>query len=162
MRILFLDDDDLRHEIFAEQAKAGGHESFHAHTVDEFAGLVDLHDFEQVWLDHDLNDFQYESKSADMYGSNEIDGRAAAHILNGLLPERRPKKIVIHSWNDTGAARMEAILRSGGFTDVHIEEFDGVAFFTRLKKWKDEGKDHKFLEFVVPEEKLKLLKWRDG
>lgn len=162
MKILFLDDDDLRHEIFAEQAKAGGHESFHAHTVDEFAGLIDLHDFDQVFLDHDLNDFQYESRSADMYGDNMVDGRAAAHWLVSLLPERRPSKVVIHSWNPTGAARMRAILEENGFTDVQEDQFDQVVFFRRLSEWQKRGKHHKFLEFVVPEEKLKLLEWKNS
>ncbi len=157
MKILFLDDDDLRHELFAEQAKSGGHQAFHAHSIGEFDGLVDLHDFDEVWLDHDLNDFQYDSLTADMYGEGELDGRAAAHTLKNLLPERRPKKVVIHSWNPTGAERMAEILREGGFTDVFIEEFDQTLFFRRLLKWKQEGKHHKFLEFVVPEERLKLI-----
>lgn len=161
MKILFLDDDDLRHEVFAEQAKAGGHEPFHAHTVDEFAGLIDLHDFDEVWLDHDLNDFQYESKGADMYGSGLLDGTAAAHWLVSLLPERRPQKVVIHSWNPPGANRMRAILEEGGFDNIEVEEFDQVVFFTRLVEWKKQGKHHKYLEFVVPEERLKLIGWRD-
>ena len=160
MKILFLDDDDARHEIFADQAKAGGHELFHAHTIDEFAGLIDIHDFDEVWLDHDLNDFQYESKGIEMYGNGELNGTAAARWLVSLLPERRPQKVVIHSWNPVGAANMQEILQNGGFDNVVIEEFDQVIYFTRLAEWQKQGKPHKFLEWIVPEEKLKFLEWK--
>jgi hypothetical protein len=47
-----------------------------------------------------------------------------------------------------------------GTTPEPSEEFDQVVYFTRLKQWKEDGKSHVFLEFVVPEEKLKLLKWK--
>jgi len=161
MKILFLDDDLLRHEVFAEMAKAAGHESFHAHTIGEFMGMTDGKPFDQVFLDHDLNDFEFESKFTDMYGTGEQTGVDAARWLASQLPEHRPSRVVIHSWNPPGAQRMRAVLEEAGFPEVVVEEFDQVVFFTRLKKWKDEGKDHKFLEFVVPEEKLQFLKWRN-
>jgi len=160
MRILFLDDDDLRHEVFAEQAKAGGHEAFHARTLGEFMGLTDGKHFDEIWLDHDLNDFQHESKWTDMYGTGEQTGVDAARWLAVQLPEHRPAKVVIHSWNPTGANRMRAILEEASFPEVVIEEFDQKTYFERLLKWKLDGRHHKFLEFVAPEEKLKFLSWQ--
>lgn len=154
MKFLHLDDDNLRHELFGEWAKEQGHESFHAHTIDEFAGLIDLKTFDVVFLDHDLNDFEHVSKTADMYGDCEANGTTAAHMLNALLPENRPSKVVIHSWNPDGANRMRAILEEGGFKDIEVTPFDDVAFIQRLLKWRQEGRQHKFLEWVPPEEKL--------
>jgi CheY-like chemotaxis protein len=160
MRILFLDDDDLRHEVFAEQAKAGGHEAFHARTLGEFMGLTDGKHFDEVWLDHDLNDFQHESKWTDMYGDGEQNGVDAARWLAAQLPEHRPSKVVIHSWNPTGAARMRATLEEAGFKDVLVEEFDQVTYFKRLLAWKQAGKHHVFLDFIQPEDRLQFLEWQ--
>ncbi|MEI7826119.1 MAG: cyclic-phosphate processing receiver domain-containing protein [Chlorobiaceae bacterium] len=161
MTELFLDDDLLRHEVFAEQCKTRGNEPFHAHTIDEFMGLTDGKHFDIVHLDHDLNDFSFISKFTDMYGTGEQNGVDAARWLAVQLPEHRPSKVVIHSWNPSGAARMRAILEEAGFNDIVVEEFDQVTYFERLLKWKQEGRHHAFLQHVAPEEKLHLLGWKD-
>jgi CheY-like chemotaxis protein len=160
MRILFLDDDPLRHEAFAEQAKVGGHEAAHALTFGEFMGLTDGKQWDEVWLDHDLNDHDAVSRWTDMYGDGEQNGVDAARWLAAQLPEHRPSKVVIHSWNPTGAARMRAVLEEAGFKDIVVEEFDQVAYFERLLAWKKAGKPHTFLEFIQPEERLKFLEWK--
>ena len=78
MKILFLDDDPLRHEVFAEEARAAGHEPYHADSIDEFAYLFSEHvRFDAVYLDHDLNDFGLKS----MAGKVQLDGCDVARFL---------------------------------------------------------------------------------
>jgi hypothetical protein len=158
MKILHLDDDDLRHELFAEWCRAEGHEPFHARTFDEFGDLLASQDFDEVFLDHDLNDFQYESVVYEMYGEKRLTGAHAAQLMTGLNPEKRPKRIVVHSWNDSGGKRIAAILRENGFTNIHIEPFPQIPFYERLVKWQEEGKTHKFMDIGTPQETLKRLK----
>jgi hypothetical protein len=160
MRELFLDDDELRHEVFAEQCKARGNEPSHAHTLDEFMGMTDGKHWDIVHLDHDLNDFSFVSKWTDMYGDGEQTGVDAARWLAVQLPEHRPSKVIIHSWNPSGAARMRATLEEAGFKDVVVEEFDQVTYFKRLLAWKQAGKPHIFLEFIQPEDRLNFLDWK--
>lgn len=119
MRILILDDDDMRHNYFRREL--ANHEVVHAHTYDEACDALSSQDrFDTVFLDHDLNFEQYRSvqKCDDGY-EVELDGKDAAHYLVGRVPqEKRPGQIVVHSWNETGAREMVAILKDGGFTNV--------------------------------------------
>ncbi len=118
MRILVLDDDLTRHHTFARNLR--GHEVVHAQTYDSaLAALLDAPRFDLVYLDHDLNDFGQLSigPSDSMYGGvREMDGRDVASFIARSLPQhKRPKRFIVHSWNEEGAAMMIMILRRAGF-----------------------------------------------
>jgi len=127
MRILVLDDDDMRHQYFAEELK--GNDVIHVHTYDECVdALSNQEPFEVVFLDHDLNDYKYKSElvGAGLYGgTQEMDGRDVTCYMTTLLKdEQRPFQVIVHSWNPSGAEEMIATLKDGGYENVVRWEFD--------------------------------------
>jgi CheY-like chemotaxis protein len=143
-RFLVLDDDPVRHQTWAKMFKAGGHESVHAHTIEEFSAALATGKFNTVFLDHDLNDHPHlwVSRTKDLHpsevnpvkleaadamfipgvervfrdyqGFRKQNGQDACWLLNALPAELRPDKIVIHSWNDYGAMCMTNSLKNDG------------------------------------------------
>ena len=65
--------------------------------------------FDVVYLDHDLGEI------ADEPPHNELTGRVVAQYIASVLPpDKRPKQVVIHSWNIDGSKRMRDILQDAG------------------------------------------------
>lgn len=99
MRILFLDDDEFRHNTFADKAKA--HSVIHVRTAKEAISALKKERFDLACLDHDL--------------AEPITGYAVAVAIE----EGRciaPREVVVHSYNPIGADRMVyAIKRAGVF-----------------------------------------------
>lgn len=137
MRILVLDDDDERHEKFKHHLQ--GHNVEHVFTVDGIITvLLAEPNFDVVFLDHDLNDnWKYKSVSH-IDGDNipgyigkcrvELNGVDVASFIAKILPkEKRPKAVVVHSWNPEGAEKMLEVLRE---TEI------------KLKKWEWHPKQH--------------------
>jgi CheY-like chemotaxis protein len=124
VRILILDDDLARHHVFADNLE--GHEVIHCQTYDTcLQALMNEGPFDVVFLDHDLNDHASSiGPSVSMYGGlREYDGRDVAHFIAKELPrDLRPKKIVVHSWNDTDGDKMMDILAPLGIP-LEREEF---------------------------------------
>lgn len=120
MRILVLDDDEQRHEIFAKRLR--GNEVKHVFTSSQAIEALQnafLAPFDLAYLDHDLGE-----KINDPY-PREVTGDDVARWMVMELPiERRPKQIIIHSWNPDGARRMANRLYEAGF-HVRREEFTG-------------------------------------
>ena len=116
MRILVLDDDPERHSHFASNLTS--HQVVHVDTYDKVCDqLARSERFDLVYLDHDLNDHQARSVGGPtMYGGpRELDGRDVATFIAKKLPkDKRPKKVIVHSWNQTGAAQMVAVLQKAG------------------------------------------------
>ena len=108
-RILILDDDGTRHAAFA--ARYSDAERVHVHSVAE--ALAALRDdgprFDLATLDHDLGEWQI-----DCYGKREITGLEVAVAIARMDEERRPARVVVHSWNPPGALRMLDYLREAG------------------------------------------------
>lgn len=108
MKILVLDDDDVRHEAF--KFAFCTEELYQARTHDEAVALLDKHSpFDRVFLDHDLNDHQYVSR--------ERTGLDTAAYIANLPREKHPKEVVVHSWNPDGAKYMIQRLRDN---DVRV------------------------------------------
>jgi hypothetical protein len=155
VRHLFLDDDDLRHELFAEWCKADRDQVIHVCTIKEFARALDKHDaFDKVWLDYDLNDFHYRSFTGS--GETAWDGKPkrltgyhAACKLISLDPVKRPRRVCIHSWNHVGAAEMEILLKSHSYP-VEVNPFDQHKFLVRLAEWETQGRVHPYIVKVKP------------
>lgn len=115
MRILILDDDDIRHEAFKWKL-AGRHDCVHVHTVDEAVHALANHAvYDIAFLDHDLNDHQYSSIKSVSFSKIGLTGYdVASYIARELAPAQRPKTVVVHSWNTPGGDSMMMVLREAG------------------------------------------------
>ncbi len=103
MRILFLDDDQERWELFRAHAddRYVSAEVHWARSVEEAFDLLKSEPFDLATLDHDLGHPRYNGQDV------------ARHIAN--MPEdRRPRTVIIHSWNPPGAMVMAMLLRDAG------------------------------------------------
>lgn len=115
MRILILDDDDIRHEAFKWKLHMK-HDCIHVYTVQgAIEALNNNPAFDIVFLDHDLNDHQYTSHETVSFSKISLTGyRVATYISKELPKEKRPETVVVHSWNTPGGDSMMAILKEGG------------------------------------------------
>ena len=117
MRILFLDDDKVRHDAFAKQFAHD--DRVHVTNYADFEIALAGDKFDGIFLDHDLNDFGRNSVISDggMYGSHydyELTGVDAARLIVRLPAEKIPGTVVVHSWNPGGADNIANILRDAG------------------------------------------------
>jgi hypothetical protein len=106
MRILILDDDPVRHAGFTLAYPED--ERTHTYKYSEVVSALQLQGpWDLVYLDHDLGDFD-ESEvydEATMYNSSrqEYTGADVAwFIARKLSQEKRPKKVIIHSFMEPG------------------------------------------------------------
>ncbi len=112
MRILFLDDNEIRHRAFRRVSI--GHVVDHVYTAAEAIARLDRADvYDLVYLDHDL-DWQ---ATAGLTPLEETGQHVAEHIV-GMPRARRPRAVRVHSFNPVGGPRMIAILRSAGIPAV--------------------------------------------
>lgn len=125
MKILFLDDDPVRHRIFRASIeppfplwhrigcwrKRKIAPMFQNHCVFEIVTAIEVLQNEArldiAFLDHDLN--------GQIYVEERVGtGTEVAEFIAGMTPRARPKLVVVHSLNPQGAARMMDILKSSG------------------------------------------------
>jgi NAD+-processing family protein with receiver domain len=104
MKILFLDDQKVRHTAFAHIYS--NHDITHARNYTQcIISLRSDGPFDVALLDHDL-------------GEEHTGSDVARFIASELDVCLRPKQVVIHSWNPTGARHMQQILQSVGISAV--------------------------------------------
>lgn len=118
MRILFLDDSKERHRRFTMNRI--GMNIAQAWDCAEACRLLAETVFDVAYLDHDLSDLA----AAGMPAADEKTGTHVAEYIAAMPPEKRPRRVVIHSFNDYGRRRMAGILRDAGVL-VAIEPFKG-------------------------------------
>jgi len=102
MKIMFLDDMKSRRDVF--QRNAIGHNVDFAITAQQAIDLLDRHEYDVIYLDHDLED--------DHYNSNEDhheDGRFVARALREMK-KHHGKIVIVHSLNPDGRANIKSIL----------------------------------------------------
>jgi CheY-like chemotaxis protein len=99
MRVLVLDDEQVRHEEFVRQHPAD--EVVSARSVHEACAALRGPRFDRVQLDHDL-------------GSGSPTGLEAARFIAEMEQERRPAMVIVHSHNPVGAREMVLTLRDAG------------------------------------------------
>ena len=126
LKMLFLDDDDKRHEFFARTYKK--HVCTHAYSFEDFEIKLNAGVFDVIWLDHDLGDFpkvHAPTVIGGMYGGGEqeLTGLDAALLVAKLPEERRPQMVVVHSWNVPGSMRIRRALETTGIKVV-VRQFD--------------------------------------
>jgi CheY-like chemotaxis protein len=117
MKILFLDDDEARHYYFTKiyMDKISNNKEL----ICEYKMVWDAKTciealeanpaFDLVYLDHDLGNKHYVDINLENTGSE-----VARHIANKLDKEKRPKAVIVHSWNIIGALNMEQLIKSVG------------------------------------------------
>ncbi len=125
MKILILDDMEIRHKYYAE--KYAGHDI--VHTFKFFTFLDALHEqspFDLIHLDHDLGDFiKNPDHWVDGWGSKrEFNGQNAAFEVVRLPDELLPSEVIIHSINPVGAKAMFDIIKKKGLP-VSLQPFSG-------------------------------------
>lgn len=99
MKILILDDDNQRHEIFGKMLK--GHEVTHARRYRDFFDSVSKERSDLVYLDYDLdiaspNPSVYRTAAGRTVAFNGLD---AARLLAALPKKHRPSFVIVHSMN---------------------------------------------------------------
>lgn len=108
MKIFFLDDDKERHRRFTMNRI--GQDVTAAWTYAEAVELLSKEIFDLAYLDHDLSDFAASGHPL----PGEKTGTDVAEFITQMPEDRRPRKVIIHSFNPYGAERMEKILRTAG------------------------------------------------
>lgn len=124
MKILILDDDDVRHEYYTEKY-AGAR---HTWTFWEFVADLDRGSpWDLIHLDHDLGDLVTGDTYIDGWGkTREFNGQHAAQKICELSDDRLPKQVIIQSVNPEGAKAMrQMLLRRGIPTVWQPFSFDG-------------------------------------
>lgn len=115
MKVLFLDDDPNRRRIAREHFI--GHELSEAETAKQAIDMLDKYSpFDLVHLDHDLGGEVF-------VPSDEVSGFAVAQHICSMEKAKRPRRIVVHSFNPVGANNMMHILRNS-FLDCEYRPFD--------------------------------------
>lgn len=94
MRILFLDDDEFRHDVFAE--KAIDHDVLHVRSAKEAISAMKKERFDLACLDHDL-------------GTKDTGYDVAVAIEGGFC--HPPLSVIVHSYNPVGSTRMVYAIR---------------------------------------------------
>lgn len=107
MRILFLDDDLMRHKLFREELANRGHIATHVETADRAIQELSNNKFDLVYLDHDLGDKTFVPSE----GSEPTGYTVALFMAKGSDRAR----VVVHSYNPAGAQKIVQHLDDAGF-----------------------------------------------
>lgn len=114
MRILVLDDDEFRHQAF-DRWYASDHQLSRALTASEAINLLqDEKRFDVAFLDHDLEPSHYQSYSSGESVGDRGTGMEVVNFIVKLENDRRPRAVVIHTWNRGRAHEMRRRLRDAG------------------------------------------------
>lgn len=113
MKILFLDDDEQRHDAFRRESI--GHDVRHVRTVEQAIKALREHGpYDVASLDHDLGREHYAS------------GPGHGYDVAVFLEEHTalcPPTVIVHSYNPNGARRMLAALQRTGCRSAWIPFF---------------------------------------
>lgn len=114
MKILFLDDDETRHQTF--RRKSIGHDVTYVYCVKDAIRALDSNRFDVASLDHDLGGKQLVTSD----GVEPTGYLVAKHIAT--MSGFRPKEVIIHSYNQVGARNMKNVL-DPIYRRVHMAPF---------------------------------------
>jgi hypothetical protein len=126
MRVLTLDDMEIRQQAFRRWFLIDTHDE--AFTAPDAIKLLENFDYDVVMLDHDLAEEHYLTVSEGL-SEGPLDGvpeykpgtgmDVVDYIIN-MPEERRPKKVIVHSWNPSRSQEMYNRLRDAGFNTWKI------------------------------------------
>lgn len=114
MKVLFLDDDPTRHAKF-RQAHIGVDVNY-VWTAKEAIEAMAEEYFEQMSLDHDLA----AQLNMELPPEGEGSGYDVALHIAQLPEDKRPKLVVIHSFNPEGARRMHIAINKAGISCIKL------------------------------------------
>lgn len=140
VKVLFMDDDLNRHEVFLRTIDPIKKELCDRYSINlvvqrAFSGeealqkikadLADDAPYDIMYLDHDLAESHYVAyKLGEEIPTATLDGRGfVREALQLLSGSSLPKQVVVHSWNFYAAAEMVAMLRDAG-VPAHAEAFN--------------------------------------
>jgi hypothetical protein len=128
MKILILDDMKIRHIVYREIY--AGHDLIHVDTAAVAKMALDQHRFDLAHLDHDLSPSHYTAygNGADPMGGTKEQyevgtGMDVVDFICGQAEQDRPKRVIVHSWNEERAPEMVQRLCRHGI-DATWEKFD--------------------------------------
>jgi len=104
MRILFLDDDRIRHLKFKSLLRGFKHTIDYVYDAKSCIELLNSNTYDMVFLDHDLGGEIYVTKT------ENTGYEVALYIANELYGTNIPDIIIIHSYNPAGVERMVGCL----------------------------------------------------
>ena len=122
MQVLILDDDEARHEGFKH---AYWHLKLrHVYSHPEAVGALEQGPWDVAFLDHDLG---LERQGTKDTTGREHTGFDTAKFIVEMPVDKRPKIVVVHSWNPIGALQMYQLLKEAKI-EVHRWEFNSTNF----------------------------------
>ena len=118
MNILFLDDDEIRHEMFwrwTHQTERHDYYTTKVHSYKQFTEIAPTKNWDIIFLDHDLG---VEDQMCIPHVTNRFPtGSDVARYM--IENDIKAKKIIIHSYNSVGAANMINIFKEVGVTAIY-------------------------------------------
>ena len=141
MHVLFLDDDEARHQVFKKAIDGLGMDVTYVYTAKDAIAELEAHHFDIFFSDHDLGGRIY----VDPEDSNT--GSQVARWLH-INPDHLPTKIILHTFNKAGADYMLGYLLNAqwipfGFvktTDI-INNIIKEMITENPEKWNPPGDD---------------------
>ncbi len=114
-RILFLDDMETRHAGFRQMTI--GDDVDHVYTARAAIEALEKNPaYDYVYLDHDLD----EQATAGLPPTTETGQVVADYIAEKLAHDKRPARVIVHSFNREGARRMGLKLKEAGLSVLLI------------------------------------------
>ena len=129
MRVLFLDDDEVRHKLVLRYTDR----CVHVTTAKEANEKLSAERFDLVFLDHDLSRDHY-SSTQDHTGTGT--GFDVAKHLAALPQALHPDHVIVHSMHPVGAERMRCALQGAGIR-VSLMMFGSSGFLGTLRQVRD-------------------------
>ena len=125
MRVLFLDDQEVRFTVFKQLCIGKGVQAEWVDTADKAIDFLRQNDpYDLVCLDHDLGPEHYNAYSQEEigeepnYGDDATGYDVALFIVTELDDEKQPRFAAVHSFNRHGSQRMTAVLSEAGAQEV--------------------------------------------
>lgn len=112
MRVLFLDDDQRRHEVV--KPLLVGHNCVMVETAQEAIEALAGDRFDLALLDHDLGGKHY------VDSEDPTTGYRVAEFISIMPPNHRPSLVVVHSFNEPGGKRMVHVLKDAGVNAEYV------------------------------------------
>lgn len=109
MRILFLDDDEMRHDKFGSESVS--HDITHVRTVEQAIKAFEKEPFDLICLDHDLGGMHYVPSE---------DPTTGYHVAAHIAAKGTNAEVIVHSYNVIGAQRMVNKLKDAGIAARHL------------------------------------------
>jgi len=140
MRILFLDDMQIRHDAAVRWFE--GHELVQVYTAPEAINALSGPKFDLVMLDHDLAEEHYLTLSEGMSEHQDDQpeycpgtGMDVAVVVGNMAMTKAPNTpgiVIVHSWNPLRARQMHEVMRDRG-VNAHLNQFNPSACPVKIR-----------------------------